>query len=138
MLKRLNVRVSFKFITEPSSKDIPDTDWIVEINPEQGDDNIYIESWDWIMNLKSRYRSYFRKDIFPLWESTYQEYIEDPDSGLIHANNIAEFKSNLKQWKSTFRIKGQPGAILYKAFIDYLLDSATEMYLYGLYNSLRR
>ena len=137
-LKDLNIKVTFKFINEPSSLDFADEDWEIEIVPENIEDQIYIESWDWIMNLESRYKSYFKLNIFPLWESTYKEYIEDPENELIDANNIREFKFNLRNWKSSFKVKGQPGAILYRAFIDYLLVDATEEYLYGLYENLKR
>lgn len=137
-LKNLNILVSFKFIIEPSSLDFPDDIWEIEIIPADPNDQIYIESWDWIMNLKSRYRSYFKENIFTVWESTYKEYVNDPDNGLIHANNINDFKINLRRWKGSFIVKGQPGAILYRAFIDYLLTDATEGYLSGLCENFKR
>jgi hypothetical protein len=137
-LKNLDINIKFKFINEPSSINIPDEDWEIEIIPANNFDQIYIESWDWIMNLNSRYRSYFKHNIFPLWEDTYREYTEDPDNALTKANNIDEFKINLRQWKGSFKIKGQPGAILYRAFIDYLLTDATEEYLFGLCENFKR
>ena len=136
-LKDLNIRVIFKFIKEPCSLDILDEDWEIEIIPENIEDQFYIESWNWIMNLKSRYKSYFKENIFPVWESTYKEHILDPDNDLIHANDFGEFKNNLRNWKGSFKVKGQPGAILYRAFIDYLLNDATKEYLFGLYKNFK-
>lgn len=137
-LKNLDIKVNFKFITEPNSVDFPDNTWEIEIITTDPTDQIYIVSWDWIMNLKTRYKAYFKENIFPVWESTYKEYVNDPDNGLIHANNINDFKINLGRWKGSFIVKGQPGAILYRAFIDYLLTDATEGYLSGLYENLKR
>lgn len=138
LLKDLQVSVSFKFITEPIAVDFPDESWDIEIKTQDPNDQIYIQSWDWIMNLKKRYRDYFKKDIFDQWESRYSFFVNDPDNELNHASNIIEFKSNLKRWRGSFRIKGEPGAILYRAFIDYLINNASDAYLTGLYENLRR
>lgn len=138
LLKDLRVSVLFRFITEPTTINIPDDSWEIEIRTSDPNDQIYIESWDWIMNLQTRYRSYFKQYILHSWEQRYMEYIDYPDNQLSHAIDVVTFKNNLKIWKSSFRIKGEPGAILYRAFIDYLSNNATDAYLTGLYDNLRR
>lgn len=138
LLKDLQITVSFRFITEPTAIEFPDDSWVIEIMSNDPNDQIYIQSWDWIMNLQSRYRDYFKKNIFGQWEGKYSSFVNDPDNELNHANDLIEFKSNLRRWRGSFKIKGEPGAILYRAFIDYLLNSASDAYLTGLYENLRR
>lgn len=138
LLKDLQVSVSFKFITEPKAVDFPDNSWKIEIKTNNPNDQIYIQSWDWIMNLKKRYKSYFKTHIFPCWESEYKTFIIESNGELSHANTINDFRENLINWKRFYRVKGQPGAILYRAFIDYLLNRASDAYLTGLYENLRR
>lgn len=138
LLKDLQISVSFKFFTEPSAVDFPDDTWEIEIKTQDPNDQIYIQSWDWIMNLQIRYRDFFKKDVFCQWESKYSSFVNDPDNEINHANDLNEFKSNLKRWRGSYKIKGEPGAILYKAFINYLLNDATDAYLTGLYENLRR
>lgn len=130
------IRVVFNFINEPSGNEITDDDWtlIVEaINPDE--DNIF-QNWNSIMNINIRYNDYLKKEIFPLWESDYKEHIEDIDNDLSPATNIDELRYNLRNWKSTFRIKGRPGSIIYRAFIDYLNERASNEYLTGLIYAL--
>lgn len=51
---------------------------------------------------------------------------------------IEELKKNFRNWKSTFRIKGRPGSIIYRAFIDYLINVASDAYLNGLCENFKR
>lgn len=130
------IRVIFNFINEPNGNEISDYDWslIVEaINPVEDD---IFQNWNSIMNINIRYNDYLKKEIFPLWESDYREHIEDIDNDLLPATNINELKNNFRNWKSTFRIKGRPGSIIYRAFIDFLIERASNEYLTGLIYAL--
>lgn len=138
LLKDLKIKVSFRFIDEPNTHEFPDDIWEINITTEDPNDQIYIESWDWIINLQKRYISYFKNIIFPCWESTYKDFVDDPDNELSHASDELTFKNNLKKWKGSFKIKGEPGAILHRAFIDYLINDASMAYLYGLCERFKR
>ena len=46
--------------------------------------------------------------------------------------DIVAFKENLLSWKETFDLKEQPSALLYRAFLDYLTERASDKYLQGL------
>ncbi|AOC94575.1 hypothetical protein BB050_01447 [Flavobacterium anhuiense] len=130
-------KVIFNFINEPNGNDLKDDDWSLIIGAIDPLEDDIFQNWNSIMNIEIRYNDYFKKDVFPLWESDYKEHILDPDNDLNHAQNITELKSNFKNWKSTFKIKGRPGALIYRAFIDYLIERASDAYLHGLLRNLR-
>lgn len=132
------INVTFYFINEPDTNDIEDKDWNLTIEPINPDENNIFQNWSSIMNINVRYKDYFKKEVFPLWESDYREHVDDPDNDLNVAQNIEELKNNFKNWKSTFRIKGRPGSIIYRAFIDYLINVASDAYLNGLCENFKR
>ena len=72
-----------------------------------------------------------------MWESDYKRFIEE-DHEIEHAQTIDELKNNFKIWKASFPIKGRPGSILYRSFIDYLINRASSSYLYGLCENFKR
>lgn len=132
------INTKFKFINEPTINEIIDDDWEFKFSPNDISEQMIFDSWVSIMNIDVRYQDYFRKNVFSLWQGDYLEFIKDVDNNLVHANSIAELKDNFKIWKSTFRLKGRPGSLLYRSFIDYLINNASDAYLTGLYQNLKR
>src|SRR5690606_16382860 len=110
--------------------------WDLIIEARNPTDESKFQNWLTIMNINIRFKDYLRAEIFPLWESDYREHIEDIDNDLLPATNIDELRYNFRNWKSTFRIKGRPGSIIYRAFIDYLIERASNEYLTGLIYAL--
>ncbi|WP_417613341.1 hypothetical protein [Owenweeksia hongkongensis] len=131
------VTSSFNFVNEPSIAGISDVDWTYTINPSNAAEQDIFDSWSSTLNISKRYLDYHRKNIFPMWEADYKRFIEE-DHDIEHAQTIEELKANFRIWKASFPIKGRPGSILYRSFIDYLINSASNGYLYGLCENFRR
>lgn len=132
------ISTAFNFVNEPDGDNILDEDWTINITPNNPDENDIFQNWASTMNIETRYSSYIRNVVFKLWENDYKEFIEDEDNELTHANSIDELKYNFKRWRASFKVKGRPGAILYRAFINYLIDHGSDAYLAGLYENFRR
>ena len=131
------VTTSFNYINEPSIAGISDADWNYNISPANIGDQSIFDSWNSTLNISIRYLDYFRKNIFPMWESDYKRFIED-DHEINHAQTIAELRQNFRIWKASFPLKGRPGSILYRSFIDYLVNQASDAYLFGLCENFQR
>lgn len=131
------ITTSFIFINEPTMSGITDVDWNFTLKPTSLADQNIFDSWNSTLNISIRYLDYHRKNIFPMWEADYKRFIEE-DHDIEHAQTIDELKQNFKLWKASFPLKGRPGAILYRAFIDYLVNNASNGYLYGLCENFRR
>lgn len=131
------VTSSFSFVNEPSIAGISDADWTYTINPSNATEQDIFDSWSSTLNIPKRYLDYHRKNIFPMWEADYKRFIEE-DHDIEHAQTIEELKANFRIWKASFPIKGRPGSILYRSFIDYLINSASNGYLFGLCENFRR
>lgn len=130
------INVTFNFINEPNGHNIVDADWNLIIEARNPIDESKFQNWLTIMNINIRFNDYLRTEILPLWESDYREHIEDVDNDLTPASNIDELKYNFRNWKSTFKVKGRPGSLIYRAFIDYLIERASNEYLTGLIYAL--
>jgi len=131
------ISTSFNFINEPSIAGIKDEDWEFKLDPTNPLEIEIFNSWDATLNIKTRYLGYLRKNIFLMWENRYKRYIEKHPH-LEHANSIDELKTNFEHWKSTFDLKAVAGSIVYIPFIDFLINNASDAYLFGLYQNLRR
>lgn len=131
------VQSTFQFVNEPSIKGISEADWNYSITPANPADQDIFDSWTSIMNISTRYLDYFRKNVFLMWEADYKRFIEE-DHDIVHAQTIEELRSNFRIWKAAFPIKGRAGSILYRAFIDYLINDASDAYLYGLCENFKR
>lgn len=128
---------SFNFVNEPTPAGIADADWTYLLNPVNPAEQEIFDSWKSILNISTRYLDYFRKNIFTMWEADYKRFIEE-DHDLIPAQTIDELKANFRIWKASFPLKGRAGSILYRAFIDYLINNASNAYLYGLCENFKR
>jgi len=136
-LNHSGVETSFHFVNEPSIDGITDTDWNYSITPRNPAEQDIFESWNSVMNISTRYLDYFRKNVFLMWEADYKRFIEE-DHDIEHAQTIEELKANFRIWKAAFPIKGRAGSILFRAFIDYLINDASDAYLYGLCENFKR
>lgn len=136
-LAHSGVTTAFNYVNEPSIAGISDADWSLTINPTNPAEHNIFNSWDSTLNISTRYFDYFRKNIFPMWEADYKRFIEE-DHDIDHAQTIAELKQNFRLWKASFPIKGRPGAILYRCFIDNLINQTSDAYLYGLCENFKR
>lgn len=130
------LKTNFSFVKEPTIHDIRDEDWTLSLTPTKDEERALFDSWNSIFNIEERYKDYFRKYIFFNWESDYKEFIAE--SGIGHANDINELKQKLAVWKAAFPVKKRTGAILYKAFINYLLLNASDAYLFSLCENFKR
>lgn len=130
------INVTFNFINEPNGHNIENANWSLIIEPVNPIDNSRFQNWMSIMNIDIRFKDFLRKGVFPLWEVDYIEHISDDDNDLAPATNIDELRYNFSNWKSTFKIKGRPGSLIYRAFIDYLIERASNEYLTGLIYAL--
>ena len=136
-LAHAGLSVSFSFINEPTIAGITDADWHCTISPANPDEQNIYDSWNSTLNIKVRYLDYHRKYIFPMWEERYKTFIARHPF-LNHAKDIDGLKINFQHWKATFDVKAVPGSIVYIPFIDYLINSASNGYLYGLCENFKR
>ena len=128
---------SFNFVNEPTIDGISDKDWNYTISPRKVDEQDIFDSWNSTLNISTRYLDYHKKNIFSMWEADYKRFIEE-DHDIEHAETIDELRNNFRIWKASFPTKGRPGAILYRSFIDYLINRASNAYLYGLCENFKR
>lgn len=133
--KHGGIDLQFKYLKEPQNIGERDKNWELNLRPKRAEDEEVFKSWKSTMNIDVRYHDFFHADIFPLWEEEYVGYLEE--SGKRHADTVEELKNNLKEWKASWKISCCPGAILYRSFLDYLLNEASEAWLYGLCENLK-
>ncbi|WP_289029163.1 hypothetical protein [uncultured Algoriphagus sp.] len=126
------INTSFSYVNEPSIDGITDEDWQFDFQPTETSERGMFKSWSTVFNIKKRYLSFYREHVFDLWEEDYKEWVED-DHDINHANSIEELKANLRTYRAGFQIKKRIGAVLYRPFLDYLINEASDAYLYGLY-----
>ena len=131
------VTTSFTYINEPSISGIKDLDWSFDIAPNYPSEQDIFDCWNSTLNISIRYNSYYKKNVFIMWESDYKRFIEE-DHEVHHANNVNELKGNFKLWRASFPVRGRPGAILYRAFIANLVNNVSDAYLYGLCENFKR
>lgn len=121
------ISVIFNFINEPTvTNNIEKKDWELIIKPNNPQDTDLVESWKDIFNIQQRYEEIIKDCVFKTWEIKYAKRFPDA------VGDIAVFKENLLSWKETFDLKEQPSALLYRAFLDYLTERASDKYLQGL------
>lgn len=130
------VRVNFSYNNEPSITPITDADWNLTIVPIDVDEQALFDSWNSIFNIQQRYNDYFRKFIFPLWENDYKTFIDE--SGIGHANDVAELRNTFTIWKASFKLKSTVGAYIHRAFIDNMINNCSEAYLFSLCENFKR
>lgn len=130
--------ISISCIAEPNVDNIHGI-WTFQINPREEDELELFKSWNYIFNISERYSSYFYDILLPNWKKRYIEFInnEDDDIEISHAQNIDEFKANLRGWKRTFFNKRTHASIIFKRFIDYLLIETDDAILFGIVESFK-
>lgn len=125
--KHDGISVAFNFLNEPTlTNDIKKGDWELVIKPNDPKDDDLVESWKKLFNIQQRYESAINDKVFKLWEGKYMKRFPKC------CKNIEEFRDNLLKFKETFYKDEQPLTLLYWAFLDYLLERASEKYLEGL------
>ena len=136
-LAHSGITTAFRFINEPTIAGISDTDWNFSLTPTIAAEQNIFDSWNSTLNISIRYLDYYRKNIFPMWENRYKTFI-DRHPILNHANDIDELKVNFQHWKAAFDIKVIACSIVYIPFINYLINDASNAYLYGLCENFKR
>ncbi|MFT2011573.1 hypothetical protein ACMA1I_23075 [Pontibacter sp. 13R65] len=139
-LQHSGITTQFKFVNEPTISTfgkIPDSDWNLTLSPVDPTENDIYTSWISTMNIEPRYLDYIRINILNMWESRYKKFIEKHPR-LKHAQDIDELKNHLTEWQASFDIKNVPGSILYVSFIDFLVNHASDAYLFGLCENFKR
>jgi len=135
-LNHQSIATTFTYNNEPSIEPLVDADWVLAITPVNAAEQYLFDSWNSIFNIVIRYKDYFRKYIHSMWENNYKRFIED--SGIGHANNVAELKIKFGTWKATFQINSSIGAILHRAFIGNMIHNSSEAYLFSLCENFKR
>ncbi|OAN61018.1 hypothetical protein A8B79_05960 [Balneola sp. EhC07] len=134
------VDISFSYVNEPNLKvRIKEEDWNFNVIPKDPTQKDLVINWLSVLNLKVRYKDYLEQLILnDLWEDYYRSYI-DNDRLRTHAQSITELRVNLEDWRDTmFKLKKSPGAVVYVAFINYLINDASDAYLTSLYQNFLR
>ncbi|MGE0568570.1 MAG: hypothetical protein AB7O73_11525 [Bacteroidia bacterium] len=132
-----SVALSFLFKTEPTINSIQDDQWTFTIEPNDNSEKEIFDNWQSTFNIVIRYEDFFRKVIFECWENNYKSFVTE-NPLMNHATTVDELKQNLLAWKSTFQVKSYIGAMLYRIFIDYLVNSASNAYLDSLCRNFQR
>lgn len=112
--------------------------WKINISPQEPTEQECFDSWSHIFNIQRRFKSYFEDYPCLNWEKDYAAFVknEDDEFEVRHANNIQEFKENLRQWKRSFPLKKRHGSVIYRPFLDYLINQAPDYYLQGLVENI--
>lgn len=131
-----SISTTFAYNNEPSINPLTDADWNLNITPVDAAEQYLFHSWNSIFNILIRYKDYFRKYVYRMWENNYKRFIED--SGIGHANDVAELRARFGIWRATFQINSSIGAILYRAFIDNMIHHSSEAHLFSLCENFRR
>lgn len=131
-----SITTTFTYNNEPSITPLVDADWNLNMTPVEATEHVIFDSWNSIFNILDRYKDYFRKYVFPLWENDYKTFIAE--SGIGHANDVTELKVKFTTWRASFKLKSSVGAILHRAFIDNMIYNSSDAYLYSLCENLKR
>lgn len=139
-LAHSGISTNFSFVNEPNVhtfNNIPDTDWSLTFPPNDVTEIDIYNSWIATMNISTRYHDFIRQNIFGMWENRYKRFIEKHPH-LNHAQTVPELRHHFAHWKAAFDIKAVAGSILYISFIDYLINDASDKYLFGLCENFKR
>lgn len=133
------ISIEFNFINEPilSNDQIDDKDWSLNISNNNPNDREIFESWLSLFNIQEKYNSVIEKAVFKTWESQYKRFISTQNH-LAPAQTIDELKLNLVDFKNTFQINYRERSIVFIAFLDYLIERASDRYLQGLCDNFKR
>ena len=131
-------QVNLEIITHKTPTNPSEENGVYElcIQPNDPNDQDLFESWSALFNIKTNYNSFFETNLLNSWRNTYKAFI-DKHEILNHANAIADFKLNLRHWKSSIQSEIMLGYMIYRAFIDSLLKQP-DAYLHGLMEYFRK
>lgn len=135
-LNHHSVSTTFNYVNEPSLTPLTDADWNLNITPVNAGEQYLFDSWNYIFNILSRYTDFVRKYILPLWENDYTTFINE--AGIGHANDVTELKAKFIIWRASFKTSSSIGAAAHRAFIDNMLNNASEAYLYSICENFKR
>lgn len=128
-----------------SCKTLPNPDqeygiWEANVTPRDNSEKDSFDSWSYIFNIPTRYRSYLNDYPCLTWQKDYVEFIrnDEDEFEVVHANTIDEFKENLRKWKQSFVLRKRHGSVIYRPFLDFLINDAPDHYLYGLVENIKR
>lgn len=121
---------TFTYNNEPSINPLTDADWNLSMTPNDPAEQILFDSWNSIFNIVQRYKAYFKKYVFPLWENDYKKFILESQIG--HANDIADLRTKFVIWRASFKLSSNFGAVLHRAFIDNMINNCSTAYLYSI------
>lgn len=131
------ISTSFSYVNEPNINPIQDQDWSFAIMPNDPNETDIFQSWNSTLNITTRYKDFIKKNILKMWEERYKKFILN-NHQLEHAQNINELRNNFKHWRAAFDIKTVPASVVYISFINYLINHASDKYLYGLCENFKR
>ncbi len=131
-----SVTTTFSYNNEPTITPITDGDWNLNIAPMNAGEQHLFDSWNFIFNILTRYRDFVKKYILPLWENDYKTFIAE--AGIAHANDVAGLRVNFRTWRASFKTSSSFGAFAHRAFIDNMINSATEAYLFSICENFKR
>jgi hypothetical protein len=130
------VVATFRYNALPSLNPMIDADWDLTIAPTEPMEQELFNSWNSVFNILTRYKDYYRKYVYPLWENEYKAYIED--AGIGHAQNVEELKDKFRLWRASFPLRSRSASLLYRVFIDNMVNNVSDAYLYSLCENFKR
>ncbi len=137
-LDHQSFKIEFNFIKEPRRpEDYNFNNWILVISPNNPSELELLVNWKQIFNIETRFNSYLELTVFIHWEETYKEFIM-VSSTLSFAENLVDFRETLVQFKNTFPRHKRDGSILYCAFLEFLIQRASNNYLNSLMINLNQ
>lgn len=108
--------------------------WSFAIAPiDDAEEDVY-ESWSYMFNIVERFNSYFKKKPLVRWQKDYITFIKSQSENkeFIPPNTSVELRAGLQHWLVVFQLKSKHGSIIYKPFIEYLINEVPEEYLYRI------
>ena len=126
--------VTIVCVVEPNITNL-NGEWKLSIKPKDIKDSEIFISWLFIFNVIERYEDYLNKIVLR-WKKDYVQYFTNDDKTITHADNVLEFKRNLTEWRRSFVTKKRHGSVVYKPFLDCLLN-ANDDFLYGIVENFK-
>lgn len=103
--------------------------WDIEIEAIDVNEQVKVQTWISVFNLKTRYLSWI-KDFLESWKEAFMKYVAK--GNLILTPVINDLKNVLLNWKNTLLpVEIFSGVLLLEAFINYLLNAADDAFVYA-------
>jgi hypothetical protein len=108
--------------------------WQLCLEPNDNNEKEAFDSWDFIFNISSRYKDYFESNTLLRWQSDYVDFIKNDDDNeeFIPPETVTDLRNDLKIWRKTFQMRKKHGSVIYRPFLNFLINESPDEYLYGI------